>query len=384
LSSYNRRLCLALACNGSVARVLCLMPNVTPEDRENAEAANVQLIEWSRWSSGVMAPPQLPDGVTPTLLIGHSRITGPQAKDLRDKLYPDAQRTHLIHMAPDVIDWEKPDPDVGRVEDRTEAERDLGATAEVTAAVGHHTYQRFLRDLHDRSQVIQLDPGFRDLPGAPRTPPPGLLTVLLFGRMEDEQLKGVDLAARGLARALHRMRAEGRSLEVEFVVRGGNNQESLQLRDKILAWAREATPGVAVPFDVTPRSYTTRAERLEADLRRASLVLMPSRAEAFGLVGAEAIEHGVPVLISDTSGLGAHLRSRLAPADANLLVVGADPTDPEQPWEWQIRRLLTDREDAFARVERIRKQLVADRPWTTVASELLTAVESVAPASRTP
>jgi glycosyltransferase involved in cell wall biosynthesis len=104
---------------------------------------------------------------------------------------------------------------------------------------------------------------------------------------------------------------------------------------------------------------------------------MPSRAEVFGLVGVEAIENGVPVLVSDTSGLGVCLLDQLPRADTSRFVVGTDAHDPEEPWKWQIRQLLLDPSDAFARIEQIRRSLVADRPWARVAAELLAAVDRV-------
>jgi glycosyltransferase involved in cell wall biosynthesis len=55
-------------------------------------------------------------------------------------------------------------------------------------------------------------------------------------------------------------------------------------------------------------------------LLRASLVLMPSRAESFGLVGAEAVAAGTPVLVSDRSGLGA-LLTEVLPQDAATRIV---------------------------------------------------------------
>ena len=177
------------------------------------------------------------------------------------------------------------------------------------------------------------------------------------------------------------MQTENRSLDVEFVVRGGSDQDSIDLRRRVIAWAGEAVRSPAAPFHVTARTYTQQAERLEGDLRRASLVLMPSRAEAFGLVGAEAIEYGVPTLVSHASGLGFRLRSAPTERDADWFVVGADPTDPTQPWEWHIRQILQNPPTAFQRIENLRRRLVVQRPWATVAAELLAAVGPAVPAS---
>jgi glycosyltransferase involved in cell wall biosynthesis len=55
-------------------------------------------------------------------------------------------------------------------------------------------------------------------------------------------------------------------------------------------------------LSVTPRSFSTDIAKLDQAFREASLVLMPSRAEGFGLAGLEAIARGTPTLVSESSG----------------------------------------------------------------------------------
>lgn len=54
---------------------------------------------------------------------------------------------------------------------------------------------------------------------------------------------------------------------------------------------------------------------------KASVLLMPSRTEGFGLVGLEAIALGCPVLISEKSGLAELLQSTPGKDEANRLHV---------------------------------------------------------------
>ncbi len=56
--------------------------------------------------------------------------------------------------------------------------------------------------------------------------------------------------------------------------------------------------------------YTTDPERKQEILRRAHLVIMPSRAESFGLVATEALSAGIPAMGPNTCGYGLFLSQR--------------------------------------------------------------------------
>lgn len=377
LSSYNQRLCAALAADPRVTRVFCQVPPGTSDnDRVAARKQEVELVDAG--DSGGLSPagtlhpePRLPSGIVPDLVIGHGRITGQPALQQAAQ-WRGSRRIHVIHMAPDLIDWEKPGPRLDVTESRTKSEHDLGEAATLVGVVGRSTYKRFRRDLPSTTAVIQLDPGFRDLEqqAHPRSSFP---KVLFFGRLKDEKLKGVDIAAQGMALATQRARRVSQHIDkVELLVRGTTDPESTELRDSILDQAERTVAGVKRDLAVTPRLYTTDPARLDRDLRTASLVLMPSRAEAFGLVGVEAIERGIPVLVSEESGLAEYLRATLESAVAAQLVVSPSPgKDVAEEWGSRIWSVLNDLEASFQRAEQVRKQVVEDRPWSKVAAELL-------------
>ncbi|MFI9583495.1 glycosyltransferase [Streptomyces sp. NPDC052236] len=105
----------------------------------------------------------------------------------------------------------------------------------------------------------------------------------------------------------------------------------------------------------------------------ATLALMPSRAEGFGLVGLEAVAAGTPVLVSGRSGLGMLLREILPPAEAARAVVPVTlhDTDDVMRWGHQIAAVLRDPVAAFATADRIRRAAEAERTWATVAEQVL-------------
>jgi glycosyltransferase involved in cell wall biosynthesis len=322
LSTFNRQLCCALTSAG--ARVVCVVLKATAEERLDAEHNGVFLAE-SPISPGtselfaLAAKPALPEGFAPNIIIGHARVTGPVAQRLHDDHFSTAIRLHFVHMAPDEIEWDKLDraDDAGeRAEERTELELHLARTADLVVAVGPRLHLRLQNDLYPYNiHPLRIDPGFdaQNIDDSPQVPT-GLWRILLFGRMEDAYPKGLDLAARAVGLAVERRRV--RTDEIEFVVRGAPVGSTAELRQNIQE--QSALPSL----NVVVRPYSTHAERLAADLRRASLVLMPSRREGFGLVGVEAIVTGTPVLISESSGLGVLLREILSPDDAGRVVAG--------------------------------------------------------------
>jgi glycosyltransferase involved in cell wall biosynthesis len=69
--------------------------------------------------------------------------------------------------------------------------------------------------------------------------------------------------------------------------------------------------GVNSPQQFTNcRAYTADASLIAGDIKSASLVMMPSKREAFGLVALEAIAAGIPVIISAKSGVAQFFSSQ--------------------------------------------------------------------------
>ncbi|MGY0024700.1 glycosyltransferase [Streptomyces sp. YJ-C3] len=383
LSTFNRDLCRALSAAG--ARVFCVVLHATAAEHDAAEEANVTLLprpvrpgesEDVRLSSR----PNLPDGVSPDLILGHGRITGPAAQKLAEDFYPTARRLHFLHMAPDTIEWYKPDRtnDAAlRAEDRTRIERRLGRSAHRVFAVGPRLHQEFLAEF--RTSVgkppQRIDPGFDSPePDVDRAPPPGSPSrVLLLGRVDDAQLKGLDLAAAACAQADDWLRAEGVRRGIRLLVRGAPVTDADRARTQM----RRVHP----QLDTVIRVYTAEQDRIDDDLDSASLVLMPSRQEGFGLVGLEAITRGIPVLVSSESGLADLLHETLGPEHAGQFVVevSGDEAKDTQAWARAVWRSLTNRAAAFDQAAHLRTLLAERIRWAQAAEVVL----MEAPLSRT-
>ncbi|MCF1593043.1 glycosyltransferase family 4 protein [Streptomyces muensis] len=384
LSAMSRYLCRAFAALS--LETYCVVPELSAKDTEDAEAGEVRLIaapvEKGRpRHEGLMRRPELPDGVEPDIIIGHSWITGYYACEMQ-RHFPDAQRVHFIHMSADDTPFHKqhePGATVDEAavaEERGKAEEALARGANLTVCVGPLLHDWFSRHVHEKGGIaapVRLDPGFDDPDGfgaEPRTRPPGIPRILLFGRLSDEGIKGVDLAARAVGAA---MRGRSPHREVELLVRGARPGEGRALKERLEDIAD--CPAVTV----LPRNFTDDLTDVRNDLRTSSLVLMPSRVEGFGLAGLEAITSGTPVLISGASGLGRlveELLSQDMPEMINRLVVpvrnGKRHEDANvDDWRVAISMALGNLDAAFADAATVRAALAEKRTWAMAATRLL-------------
>jgi glycosyltransferase involved in cell wall biosynthesis len=128
-------------------------------------------------------------------------------------------------------------------------------------------------------------------------------------------------------------------------------------------------------LDVFFRPYTDDEQQIRRDLWSSRLVLMPSRHEGFGLAAYEAIAAGVPVLISEESGL-ADMLTELVKDDENdrprvILPVRGDPDTIRARWSDEIGRVLANPRECFERAARIRETILAEVSWARTVSALL-------------
>jgi glycosyltransferase involved in cell wall biosynthesis/tetratricopeptide (TPR) repeat protein len=377
LSTFNRGLCRALANAG--AKVFCVVLDASDAEASSAAGAGVTLLPaparpGASEDMRLTSRPHLPPGTEPDLVLGHGRLTGHVAEKLVDDFFPAARRLHFVHMAPDDIEWHKPDRanDAAlRAEQRTNIERALGRSAHRMVAVGPRLHRQFLAEIKSPAGLspLRLDPGFNsEGPGVTeRIPPDGMpLRVLLLGRVEDAKLKGVDIAAAACGRVAKWLHEE-RLQDIRLIVRGAPVTEVNAAREAIVGWA--ASPRL----EVVIRPYTSEQNRIGDDLNSASLVIMPSRREGFGLVGLEAITQGIPVLVSSQSGLADLLREQLGHEQASGFVVELKHDDEEDTdtWARAIERKLRDRHGAYRQAAEVRDELAQRVPWSQAANIVL-------------
>ncbi|MFF3333188.1 glycosyltransferase family 4 protein [Streptomyces sp. NPDC002888] len=374
ISVLSQSLCRALAAAGH--EVFCLLPSATPQEIADADDGSVRFVlapplPGASERDLLMRKPVLPGGLPPDVVIGHGRVTGPAAFLQTEQNFDGAARLHLVHDWSEETDRYKKARGVdlhARAEDRKWTDLDLGRGATRVVAVGPKLHELCVQEFSVWPEVprpLRLDPGFDSPLIRPRVPVEGPPRILLTGRMEDHAVKGLDLAARAIGHALALRDPE--EPEVRLMVRGATDGQAERLDRKIRKWAGQPSLNLVV------RPFTTRKERLDHELLLATLVLMPSRAEGFGLVGLEAIVQGTPVLISRRSGLGDLLQECLPKelAARTVLPVTDQPDRDTPRWGSAVAAVLQRPEAAFGDAETVRTVMERKRSWARAAAELV-------------
>lgn len=362
LSTFNRELCIALAAAGHPC--FCLVPQYDDTQRQAAAAVGVQLIAPPKQpglseEAQLLGKLELPSEHGPYWVIGHDRITGPQAA-ARVAQGGYAGLILFVHTIPDEIEWFKHENDrdpARSAEDRSDLQLELARQAKLVVAVGpriHEHLDWLCKGANVKTPLLRLDPGLA--PFDPPGPPTQKRSCLLLGRAEDAELKGLDIAARALGQLDHP--------KLTLVIRGAAPGTSRQLKTTLEQQA--GNPNLAIQ----PQEYSSQREKIAADLRRATLLLMPSRVEGFGLVGLEAIAAGIPVLISANSGL-AELLQELVPDNKAVIAITGDAEKDRKAWARRIDFILEDPEAAFQRAQKLYDQLSSQLTWPRAIKKLV-------------
>jgi glycosyltransferase involved in cell wall biosynthesis len=348
------------------------VPQASGAEVERAKGVQVALVEAPKMPGAESAAllfqrPNLPTGFVPDIIIGHDRITGAASVALARDHYSFSKRVLFIHTSPEEIEWHKePREDSTSAERAAERKReqlDLANGCDLVVAVGPHLASEFGTDLHGAGNavyVLELTPGLPERPANLSLVLPPAIRCLILGRVEDYQLKGLDLAAKALSKVVANWK-QGNA--PKLVVRGAPVGTDNALRERL---GKDSTPTI---LDIVVRHYSADEREIRNDLREASLVLMPSKKEGFGLVGLEAIACGVPTLMSASSGLAETIKFH-APQLANEWILPVTG-DAVTKWAERIEFLLTGREGAFARAAALREELAEKLDWRRAAAELL-------------
>lgn len=364
LSQVNRSLAIGLARRGHKVVATSLKHSAT--ELQDASEYGVDLVVpevVAGYPNLHIQPPSVVGQFD--VVVGHDRFTGLEAATQARKHFPGSCLVQVLHTIPEELEWIKGHPDaMARVEERQGMVRSFGAEADVVCGIGPRIARHAASMLHDGFNppaVLRLDPGFEfgAVRPAGRTVAPDN-SCLILGRSEDPGVKGLDLAALAFSSLPDDIVPSPR-----LVVRGAHSADGGELHSDLCQEFRLNRADLEVrPFD--PARGAVRR-----DLLRATVVLMPSRSEGFGLVALEAIEVGTPPLISSRSGL-AELILEIAPAIAERLVVKVDDNliEDAERWRNRIADVLRNPQVYVDATLQLWDELHAAGGWTTAAAVL--------------
>lgn len=310
INSFNYDFCFALAhvCK-SQHKVFCVAPDVSKREIEEARNKKLQLINVAK--ADLMDPCAIYQSLNlsagcdqPLVWVGHDVITGEIALKCKEENGGISIVFH--HMAyEEYYSILNPDPEAARkkVVDQNKILRQ----ADAVFAVGPVLFES-AQDIRDQDEnCFRIDPGFAKNEHL-RNHPLNKFHGVVFGRAERENtiIKQTQLAISALAKAYeddngHGGRLFGGNKKPRLSIIGYQKSELLEDVQKQIEVCYKKYTQAALSF--APQHYTEDRSSLFAELKNYSFAMMLSSHEGFGLVGYEAIAAGVPVIISQSSGL---------------------------------------------------------------------------------
>ncbi|KAI8497600.1 hypothetical protein Bbelb_249060 [Branchiostoma belcheri] len=369
----------------AVVYATVLQMKVPKQDQEAADSDDVTLIrpvqldkkteptlDWLSYYHREHFP-NLPKNVT--CIIGHADITDTAARNIKDQRYPHADHIMFTHVLPENTEYYKGEKKPVDAEEKENDMLDQVDNAKAAFSVGQLIYKHFIpkyRYKKPRKHHLFFPRPSNMFEEATIQPDSGEgeLVVLCIGRVKNvENLKGYNLAARAI-------RIVAQYLKYLRWITRGISEDDWEESLKILEDALNS------PYlKPTLRQYGTQ-EDIKKDMMMAHLVLMPSRSEPFGLVGLEAIAAGIPVLISDKTGLARMIEKLVAEEKlprgllnriVKTSVRDSDMDKTAEKWADKIRETLTDTKTAFEQAKEFKAALLESKYWEDSEREFLRA-----------
>ncbi|XP_035661189.1 uncharacterized protein LOC118405685 [Branchiostoma floridae] len=307
-------------------------------------------------------------------IVGHADVTSEAAKSIQATRCQHAKLVLFNHDMPEDTEHYKGAQKAmaagKKVEDILEDTKNADAVFSLGRRIYDH-YETKYKSLGDSKPTEHLmflprpSPLFEAISVKPGG---GEKVVLTVGRVtEVEKLKGHDLAARSIGEVAEKIP------NVKLWVRG-IDEDDWEASKNIL---EENLNSGRIKPTLLPCGTQ---EDIAQDMQQAHLVLMPSRAEPFGLIGLEAIAAGIPVLISDKSGLAdmitdlindgkcsADMRHRIVETS----VKESDLEEAANEWAKAIVGTLKYSEHEFRKAAEYKKQLLKSKYWEESHQNLL-------------
>ncbi|XP_077991458.1 D-inositol 3-phosphate glycosyltransferase-like [Glandiceps talaboti] len=324
IQTVNRHMAINLAKLDNIS-VTCSLDDFSESEEEEAGKHGVKLIR-SVYTAGRSRQLWLQNDRPVDVIIGHSRFTGPRAKDIKEKQSsPSHQifRVHVVHMVAEQLATVKAgERQTADNIDKQDSELELCRSADLVVAIGPHLEDEFARELElSKVPVYNFTPGLIDIPLSNHNVNPNDLPkqyqnfhVYIFGRgsEEDWKVKGFHIAAEAFAKEIIK---KDQKVHLTFI--GAKEGEEDSIKDKFCEY------GVANE-QLRVRRYKKEQMDLFEEIQKADLVIQPSLVDAFGLSALEAISIGKPVLVNGTTGFGQVLE-QLANGD-KYVVKSSDST----------------------------------------------------------
>ena len=371
LSTFNREFAINLAeTTAGSMKIHCYVSNSDDRDREDAEQHGVNLITARSVPGSAdpleclkFPPSKLPK---PHLVIGHGRKLGSPAYFLAQSTK--CKWIQFVHVYCEDLGKYKEsataaEDTIEENEKKHKMEIELCKAADAVVAVGSRLQQKYSRSL-PTVKVEIITPGifekFSCESQFTSRRPVKNFHVFLFGRatFEDLSLKGYDIVANAIG-------SLGKNFTLTFV--GASPGE----HRKVEQWFLDYT--CITRNQLTIRGYCNDPEELKIMFHQSDLVTLPSRTEGFGLVALEAMSAGVPILVSEESGIAEALREV---EGGNTVIIESD--EHADDWARKIREMSEgSAKEREANAMRLRENYGKVYSWRTECARFREMIETV-------
>ena len=358
LSTLNRELAKHLARQPDV-EVTVLLPQYSEREKQEADDCRVSLA----------TPEPMPGfdsirGLSFTredhdmdVVIGHGQKLGAPAHVIAKQCK--CRRVHIVHSASEELAMFKEGKTaIPKVEEKHRTETELCKEADVVVAIGPKLKEAASAELrwYGRDEdVINITPGifweFANLEQASQEREQ--FRILVFGRgdSEDFKLKGYDIAAEAVTGL------KDKSYLLQFV--GAPNGKEKEVTNEFLKCGIPSSQLIV-------RGFVESRDVLKRFFCEADLAVMPSRTDGFGLTALEALSAGLPILVSENSGIGKAIKT--IPFGRAFLV----DSDNAEEWGKAISRVRqTPREIRLKEACSLREAYDKKYKWETQCEKLV-------------
>ncbi|CAH1271945.1 NLRC5 [Branchiostoma lanceolatum] len=362
ISTINRQVALFLVHLG--LKVYCTVLTASDKDREDAKKENVILLFPQCDKHDRREPslydhrsryPDLPSDIG--FVIGHVLVTSRAAVRIKEERFPHAKLYLFTHVLPENTEHYKGEGKALGIEEKMQMILEDADKADALFSVGpaiYDYYKNQYRCLQDPSKPhYQFIPKPSDIFIEVRLTyvETKTKTVLSFGRVSGvEILKGYDLGAAAMSDVAKRLP------KAKWQARGICKDDFQTSKKIIEANIHSGT------FHFTPLEYGTQ-DQICRDMKQAHLVLIPSRSEPFGLVGLEAIAAGVPVLVTDQSGLAEFMLEIAPEFDHCIFKLSGNDAEDSRNLANKIVAMLQNGRREFELAKHFKDKLLRSRYW---------------------
>lgn len=238
-----------------------------------------------------------------TFLIGHDVYTGKLAEQCAMACNGWSIVFHHMDYASYYL---YKNQNIEKYNEKINGQKDILCAADFVCAVGpklKNSAQDIVRK-RENLEVLEVFPGIANF--TPIKKVSKRFNPIVFGRVEkdNQRVKQTNLAICAYAKAI----AKDKNYDIigsdsRLSVIGYKDDDSQDLEQEVQRLNKNASQIYQKLCNIVPLPYISSREQLEEKITEASVAMMLSFHEGFGLVGYEAIAAGVPVIISKNTGL---------------------------------------------------------------------------------